>query len=49
VRDLNVPFDWQDADLRAAIALKLCGYDDTGSILAALTASIPESQGSGRK
>jgi len=48
VRDLNVPFDWQDAVVRAAIALKLCSYDDTGGILAALTTSIPESPGSGR-
>lgn len=48
VRDLNVPFDWQDAVVRAAIALKLCSYDDTGGILAALTTSIPESPGSRR-
>ncbi len=48
VRDLNVPFDWQEAVVRAAITLKLCSYDDTGGILAALTTSIPESPGSGR-
>jgi GH15 family glucan-1,4-alpha-glucosidase len=48
VRGLNVPFDWQEAVIRAAITLKLCSYDDTGAIVAALTTSIPESPGSGR-
>jgi GH15 family glucan-1,4-alpha-glucosidase len=48
VRDLNVPFDWQEPVIRAAITLKLCSYDDTGAIVAALTTSIPESPGSGR-
>jgi GH15 family glucan-1,4-alpha-glucosidase len=48
VRDLNVPFDWQEAVIRAAITLKLCSYDDTGAIVAALTTSIPECLGSGR-
>ncbi len=42
VRDLNVPFDWQAAVIRAAITLKLCSFEDTGAVLAALTTSIPE-------
>jgi len=42
VRDLNVPFDWQQAVIRAAITLKLCSYEDTGAVLAALTTSVPE-------
>lgn len=42
VRDLNIPFDWQQAVIRAAITLKLCSYEDTGAVLAALTTSIPE-------
>src|SRR5258708_31566241 len=42
VRDLNVPFDWQAAVIRAAITLKLCSYEDTGAVLAALTTSVPE-------
>jgi hypothetical protein len=47
VRDLNMPFDWQEAVIRAAITLKLCSYGDTGAIVAALSTSIPESPGSG--
>jgi len=48
VRTLAVPFDWQEAVIRAAITLKLCTYEDTGAVLAALTTSIPESPHSGR-
>ena len=48
VRDLHVPFDWQEAVIRAAITLKLCSYEDTGAVLAALTTSVPEHDGSGR-
>jgi GH15 family glucan-1,4-alpha-glucosidase len=48
VRTLAVPFDWQEAVIRAAITLKLCTYEDTGAVLAALTTSIPESPNSGR-
>jgi GH15 family glucan-1,4-alpha-glucosidase len=48
VRDLAVPFDWQEIVIRSAITLKLCSFEDTGAILAALTTSIPEAAASGR-
>lgn len=42
-RTLTIPFEWQDEVIRAAITLKLCTFDETGAVLAAVTTSIPES------
>ncbi|MEJ0048723.1 MAG: glycoside hydrolase family 15 protein [Rhodospirillales bacterium] len=47
-RSLAVPFEWQGAVTRAAMALKLCSFEETGAIVAAHTTSIPEAPGSGR-
>jgi GH15 family glucan-1,4-alpha-glucosidase len=48
IRGLAVPFDWQEPVIRSAITLKLCTYEDTGAVLAAITTSIPEMAGSVR-
>jgi GH15 family glucan-1,4-alpha-glucosidase len=48
VRRLAFSIDWQEEIIRAAITLKLCSFEETGAIVAALTTSIPEGPGSGR-
>jgi GH15 family glucan-1,4-alpha-glucosidase len=45
---LSVPFEWQEPVIRAAITLKLCSFEETGGIVAAMTTSIPEIDGEGR-
>ena len=47
-RYLSIPFEWQEAVIRAAITLKLSAYEETGGIIAAMTTSIPECHGSER-
>jgi len=48
VRRLSISYDWQEPIIRAAIALKLSNFEETGGIIAAHTTSIPEAPGSGR-
>ena len=48
VRSLSIPFEWQDEVIRAALTLKLCSFEETGAVVAALTTSIPEAPGSER-
>lgn len=47
-RTLALPFEWQNAVIRAAITLQLCSFEETGGIVAAHTTSIPEAPNSGR-
>jgi hypothetical protein len=48
VRYLGIPFEWQEAVIRAAITLKLNAFEDSGAVIAAMTTSIPEAAGTGR-
>jgi len=48
VKHCNIPFEYQDAVIRSALALKLHIFEDTGAIIAATTTSIPENATDGR-
>jgi len=47
-RRLALPYEWQEAVIRSAITLKMCQYEETGAIVAAMTTSIPEAPNSQR-
>ncbi|UXH76351.1 glycoside hydrolase family 15 protein [Roseateles amylovorans] len=47
-RRLAIPLEYQEAVIRAAITLKMCLYEETGAIVAAMTTSIPEAPGTQR-
>jgi GH15 family glucan-1,4-alpha-glucosidase len=47
-RYLSIPAEWQDVVIRAAITLKLCQYEGTGALIAAMTTSVPEAAGTAR-
>ncbi|MEZ5660184.1 MAG: glycoside hydrolase family 15 protein [Burkholderiaceae bacterium] len=47
-RRLAVPLEYQEAVIRAAITLKMCVFEETGAIIAAMTTSIPEAPNSER-
>ncbi len=47
-RSLALPYEWQEALIRSAITLKMCTFEDTGAVIAAMTTSLPEAPHSER-
>ena len=40
VRNLAIPFEWQDVTIRAAITLKMNAFDDSGAVIADSTQTL---------
>jgi len=47
VKNLTLPFEWQDEVIRSAITLKMGHFEETGAIVAAMTTSVPSSPAGG--
>jgi len=41
VKTLTIPFEWQEQVIRSAITLKMANFEETGSIVSAMTTSVP--------
>lgn len=43
IKNLTIPFEWQEQVIRSVITLKMANFEETGAIVSAMTTSIPRS------